>query len=150
MTPAAFGTKGRLKHGGWSLAALAGFCALGMSCASTTLPLTASERTPAAKGTVKTSTDAQGNTKLTVAVDYLPRPADLAPDLSTFVVWSVSDDGGRVRNLGQLNIDKDRQGSVTLVSPLARFRLVITAEENGTAEKPSKYTILEGMVAPKS
>src|SRR3569623_1692119 len=114
--------------------ALAGGLALAAGCASTTLPLTASDRTPAAKGTVKTSTDAQGNTKLTVKVDYLPKPGDLSPDLTTFVVWSMADDAARVRNLGQLAIDKDRHGAVTLVSPLSRFRLLGTAEENGSAE----------------
>ena len=141
---------GPARPGRWQLAAVAGVLALAAGCASTTLPLTASDRTPAAKGTVKTSTDAQGNTKLTVKVDYLPKPGDLSPDLTTFVVWSMADDGARVRNLGQLAIDKDRHGAVTLVSPLSRFRLLVTAEENGTAEKPSKYTILEGMVEPKS
>jgi len=138
------------RHLRWQLAAVAGVLALAAGCASTTLPLTASDRTPAAKGTVKTSTDAQGNTKLTVKVDYLPKPGDLSPNLATFVVWSVADDGARVRNMGQLTIDKDRHGSVTLVSPLSRFRLVITAEESGTVEKPSAYTILEGKVEPKS
>jgi hypothetical protein len=123
---------------------------MAIGCGSSTLALTASQRTPAATGTVKTSLDQQGNTMLNVKVDYLPKPSDLAPNLSTFVVWSIADDGGRVRNMGQLKIDNDRQGSVSLVSPLPKFRLVITAEESGTVEKPSEYTILEGMVKPTS
>jgi hypothetical protein len=132
------------------IAVLAGLAALAFGCASTALPLTASQRTPAATGTVKVSADDQGNTRLKLNVDHLPLPSDLAPNLSTFVVWSVSDEGARIRNLGQLQIGSDRRGSVTLVSPLSRFRLLITAEQDGTAEKPSQYTILEGSVEPTS
>lgn len=76
-----------------------------------TIPLTASQRTPAATGSAKMRTDSRGNTKLALKVDYLPRPTELAPALTTFVVWSIADDGGRVRNMGQLKIDNDRQGS---------------------------------------
>jgi hypothetical protein len=42
-------------------------------------------------------------------------------------------------------IARDR---VDLVTPLRTFRLVVTAEETGTVEKPSEYVILEGMVRP--
>ena len=123
---------------------------LGAGCA-TTVALQASSRTPAAAGSVKTSKDSQGNLKLDVSVDYLPSPFELDRSLTTFVVWSIADDGSRVRNMGQLQIDGHRHGSVELVTPLSDFKLLVTAEESGTAEKPSDYVILQGKIdLPKS
>ena len=123
---------------------------LSTGCA-TTVALQASSRTPAAAGSVKTSKDGQGNLKLDVSVDYLPNPFELDRSLTTFVVWSIADDGGRVRNMGQLQIDSHRHGSVELVTPLADFKLLVTAEASGTAEKPSDYVVLQGNIdLPKS
>ncbi|HZL16738.1 MAG TPA: hypothetical protein VFG23_03215 [Polyangia bacterium] len=123
---------------------------LGAGCA-TTVALQASSRTPAAAGSVKISKDGQGNVKLDVSVDYLPNPFELDRSLTTFVVWSIADDGSRVRNMGQLQIDSRRHGSVNLLTPLSNFKLLITAEESGTVEKPSPYVILRGNIdLPKS
>lgn len=92
------------------------------------------------------SRDGQGNTQVALSVNYLPEPNELDRSLTTFVVWSIADDGHRVRNLGQLQIDSRRHGSVDLVTPLTSFKLVVTAETSGTAEKPSDYVILRGNV----
>ena len=62
------------------------------------------------------------------------------------MVWSIADNGARVRNLGQLQLDSHRHGSVDLVAPLTTFKLIVTAEESGTVEKPSDYVILHGDV----
>src|SRR5664279_340350 len=97
---------------------------LGMGACATTVSLDSSSRTPAAAGKVKVSKDSQGNSKLVIDVRYLPRPNDLDPSLTTFVVWSVADQGARVRNLGRLSIDSDRSGSVTVTSPLSSFRII--------------------------
>lgn len=127
---------------------LVGAVLLGAGCAST-FPLTPSARTPAAIGSAKVSQDSQGNTDLAIKVNYLPKPVDLGSNLTTFVVWSVADQGARVRNMGKLKIDNDREGSVDLVTPLSAFRIVVTAEENGSVEKPSEYVILNGDVSRK-
>jgi hypothetical protein len=119
---------------------------LNVAACATTVPLEASTRTPAATGKVKVSKDSQGNSKLAIDVRYLPKPNDLDPSLTTFVVWSVADQGARVRNLGRLNIDNDRRGSVTVTSPLSSFRMIVTAETVGTVEKPSDYVVLSGYV----
>ena len=118
---------------------------LGTGCA-TTVALEASSRTPAAAGSVKTSKDSQGNVKVDLSVDYLPNPSELDRSLTTFVVWSIADDGSRVRNMGQFQIDSHRHGSVKLVTPLSDFKLLVTAEESGTAEKPSDYVVLQGRI----
>jgi len=119
---------------------------LGLTACATTVPLEAGTRTPAASGKVKVSKDSQGNSRLNVDVKYLPMPKDLEPSLTTFVVWAVADQGARVRNLGALNINGDRSGSVSLVSPLANFRVIVTAETAGTVEAPSDYVVLSGVV----
>lgn len=119
---------------------------LGMGACATTVLLDSSSRTPAAAGKVKVSKDSQGNSKLVIDVKYLPKPNDLDPSLTTFVVWAVADQGARVRNLGRLSIDSDRSGSVTVMSPLSSFRIIVTAETVGTVEKPSEYVVLSGSV----
>jgi len=119
---------------------------VGIAACATTVPLESSSRTPAAAGKVKVSRDSQGNSKLVIDVKYLPKPNDLDPSLTTFVVWAVADQGARVRNLGRLSIDSDRSGSVTVVSPLSSFRIIVTAETVGTVEKPSEYVVLSGSV----
>jgi hypothetical protein len=118
-----------------------------MGCASP-IALEAGPKTPAAAGNVKLSRDGQGNTKIDLKVNYLPQPFELDRSLTTFVVWSIADDGNRVRNLGQLQVDSHRHGSVDLVTPLSRFTLLVTAEQSGTAEKPSDYLILQGNINP--
>lgn len=123
------------------------FClSLVVAACATTVSLEATKRTPAAAGTVKVSKDSQGNTSLSITVNYMPRPNDLDRSLTTYVVWSVAEGGARVRNLGQLNVDSNRTGSVTVVTPLSNFRIVVTAEESGTAEKPSQYVVLNGTI----
>ncbi len=128
---------------------LAGAVVWGSGCASS-IALEPGAKTPAAAGSMKLARDSQGNTKVALTVDYLPEPNELDRSLTTFVVWSIADDGSRVRNLGQLWIDSHRHGSVDLVTPLTKFRIVVTAEQSGTTEKPSDYVILQGNVQMKS
>ena len=118
----------------------------GASGCATSVALEAGPKTPAAAGNVKLSRDSQGNTQLGLTVEYLPEPFELNRSLTTFVVWSIADNGSRVRNLGQLQVDSHRHGSVDLVTPLTTFKLIVTAEESGTVEKPSDYVILHGDV----
>lgn len=124
---------------------LAGTLAWGSGCASS-IALEPGPKTPAAAGNMKLARDSQGNTKVALTVDYLPEPNQLDRSLTTFVVWSIADDGSRVRNMGQLQVDSHRHGAVNLVTPLTSFRIVVTAEESGTTEKPSDYVVLHGNV----
>lgn len=126
-----------------------GAVAWGSGCASS-IALEPGAKTPAAAGSMKLARDSQGNTKVALTVDYLPEPNQLDRSLTTFVVWSIADDGSRVRNMGQLQVDSHRHGAVNLVTPLTKFRIVVTAEESGTTEKPSDYVILHGNVQMKS
>jgi len=124
---------------------ICGALALGVGC-GTTLALQPGSKTPAAAGIVKLSRDSQGNTQLALSVNYLPEPFELNRALTTFVVWSIADDGSRVRNMGQMQLDSHRHGVVNLVTPLTSFKLLVTAEESATAEKPSDYAVLSGNV----
>ena len=124
---------------------LVGTLALGGGC-GTSLALQPGSKTPAAAGNVKLSRDSQGNTQLALSVNYLPEPFELNRALTTFVIWSIADDGTRVRNMGQMQLDSHRHGAVNLVTPLTSFKLLVTAEESATAERPSDYAILSGVV----
>ena len=125
---------------------ICGALALGIGGCATSLALQPGPKTPAAAGIVTLSRDGQGNTQLALSVNYLPEPFELNRAFTTFVVWSIADDGSRVRNMGQMQLDSHRHGVVNLVTPLTSFKLLVTAEESATAERPSDYAVLSGNV----
>src|SRR3954464_1983138 len=71
-----------------------------------TYALMPADRVPAAMGTVKVSTTDDENKKLDIKVQHLPRPAELDPSLTTYVVWIDPGKGHEAFPVGQLQIDK--------------------------------------------
>ncbi|HEY4185349.1 MAG TPA: hypothetical protein VGP07_09785 [Polyangia bacterium] len=127
------------------------FSALSVTAASgcaTTAYLQPTTVAPKATGVLKMSQESDGMTKVVVSAEHLPHPNEFDPALKTFVVWSVSDNGARVRNLGELAVDETGKGLAYVLSPLPTFQLVLTAESSGDVDKPSKYVVLAGMVGP--
>ncbi len=123
---------------------------LGAGCGSQTYQLIPGERSPAAKGTVKVDRSPNDNSKIEVEVKHLPPPQNLDPSLSTFVVWVEPTNGRPATNLGQLQIDSDRNGKIEAVTPFEQFRVWVTAEANPTPQRPSSYVILRTDVHEKS
>jgi hypothetical protein len=111
-----------------------------------TYALMPADRTPAATGVVKVSSSDDENKKLDISVQHLPRPAELDPSLTTYVVWIDPGQGHDPIPVGQLQIDKDREAKEAFTTPFSQFDLMVTAERNATPAKPSDNVVLEGRI----
>ena len=111
---------------------------------ATTYQLRPEARTPAAAGTVKTTTDSNENTSLEIHVKHLPNPSSLDPSLRTFVAWIRPNAQGEFRNVGQIGLDADREGKLETTTPHRRFEMIVTAEASGAPKEPSQYIVLRG------
>lgn len=103
---------------------------------------------PAAKGTVITSTDSNGNTSVEVKVEHLANPQSLKPAKEAYLVW-VQPSGQSPQLLGALRVGDDLKGSVKGSTPFTNFDVIITAEDQLKADMPSSTVILKGNVARK-
>jgi hypothetical protein len=75
-----------------------------------------------------------GRARLTAT--NLPPPRALAPNARAFVAWAS---GGRIIRLGELRRDSRGAGSLVFPHPaeFARYSLIVTAEADARAERPS-------------
>ena len=114
--------------------------ALVLGCAGT-VPFLDAPAQPAALAEAKVSADDNGNAQVKLWVEHLAFPAKLTPPKQTYVLWAETT-FGRTLLLGKLKVDKDLearwQGSV----PFERFRLIISAEDVTTPERPSSPFVM--------
>jgi hypothetical protein len=101
---------------------------------------------PGAEGTVQTDVDANGNTRVTVAVRHLAPPERLGSGSSNYVVWAKPVGEGPAQNLGVLRIDEDLRGTLEAITPMRSFELLITAENNPTTLTPSAARVLRAEI----
>jgi hypothetical protein len=106
-------------------------------------PLSASNKIPAAEGTVKVSPSQNNNTKVDLEVKHLARPEKVNPQAGTYMVWQKSaEQNGQIVPLGALNVDKDLTGHLQTVTPMKDFEIFVTAEPSATVAKPSGDKLL--------
>jgi outer membrane protein OmpA-like peptidoglycan-associated protein len=74
-----------------------------------------------------------------------PQPTKLGAELLTYVLWVVSPDG-RTGNLGELLIDKDGEGKLSVTSQSQTFSLIVTAEPYLSVRQPSEMVVLENAI----
>ncbi len=111
--------------------------------------LTNTSLAPAAQGKVITSTDRNGNTEVEVKVEHVARPQSLTPPRQTYLVW-VQPRGQQPELLGALRINSDSlEGSLKGTTRYKDFDVLVTAEDNATAEVPSDAVVLKGTVQRK-
>lgn len=104
---------------------------------------------PAAQGKVTTSTDRNGNTEVEIKVEHVATPQSLTPPRQTYLVW-VQPRGEQAELLGALRINSDNlEGSLKGTTRYKDFEVLVTAEDNATAEVPSDAVILKGTVERK-
>jgi hypothetical protein len=117
--------------------------ALGLAgCGPAPIELISSPAVPAASGEISTSDEGgNGNLRLKVEVKHLAPPEKVERNARIYVVW-VEHDGATPQNVGALRVDKDLTGSLDTVTPLHRFNLVITAEEDPAAVLPKGPRVL--------
>ena len=108
--------------------------------------MSSSQSVPAAKGVIHATHDSNNNTKLEMSVHYLAQPGALTPSAAAYVVW-LQPENDAAQNKGELKIGKDRNGSLTIVTPLKRFEIYVTPEQSAEATAPTGEHVLSANVS---
>jgi hypothetical protein len=130
--------------------ALAGSLALG-GCShfnggnEQTWTLHAVDAAPAATGKVQVATEKDGNHEVKVEVKRLAPPDRMFEGTSAYVVW-LKADKGTYQNIGTLSIDKDMSGKLTTKTPFDSFDVLVTAESDASALRPSDNKVMDTKV----
>jgi hypothetical protein len=133
------------------LAAISVFAAFaaGGGCASTTTQKSTIEGTtaqPAAIAHISYQRDQNNNTAVDLRVDHLSAPQKLDPTLTTYVVWVAPMFGGNYEPRGALQVGADRSGEIKFITPLDRFKVVVTAEASPMVAQPRGKIVMQGTV----
>lgn len=115
-------------------------------CGGSTTRLTATPQAPAAVAEVEIKSGANDNTVGTLKVQHLA-PADrIESDSTVYVAWVRPSGRDDWQNIGQLQVNDDREGTLDLVVPYREFDLSVTAERAGDAERPRGVIVLQGQI----
>ncbi|NJK31041.1 MAG: hypothetical protein HC927_00760 [Deltaproteobacteria bacterium] len=82
-----------------------------------TATLMATNRTPAAVGTVELGLEPNRNTTAELEVEYLAPPYQLRRDMQVYVVWVRRAGSTQWINVGQMLVGEDRRGSIEFRVP---------------------------------
>jgi hypothetical protein len=102
---------------------------------------------PAAQGTVNVGAEKDGNRTIEVRVQHLSPPERAMPGARTYVVWLVPRAGGVPQNMGVLTLQDDLGGALKTTTSHREFDILITAEENPGATKPSPQNVMRASVS---
>ena len=119
--------------------------ALCTSAYAKNFPMTAASIVPGAKGDVNVDKDKNGNTRLKMSVQYLAKPDNLSPPMTTYIVW-LQERGGTAESQGQLKIDKHLKASFGTVTPFRNFDLFVTAEQDASPKAPTGPEVLRASI----
>jgi hypothetical protein len=112
--------------------------AASLACAggcAQTVAMQTSPAIPAAEGKIKVKKGDNGNTALSLKVEHLAEPRDVAPGATTYVVWIQGP--GTVQNVGALQVGNAKEASLETVTALEDFTVFVTAEPVATAAVPT-------------
>jgi len=114
------------------------------------VPFHGTERLPRLKGDATVRRQGRRGTRVTLAIDNLPRAYELGSVYTTYVLWAISPDG-HVDNLGEIK----RSGSglidskIDVTTPLQTFALIVTAEPHFLVHSPSRMVVMENLAPEK-
>jgi hypothetical protein len=104
-------------------------------------PLTATPVVPGAKGYVDVGKDKNGNTEVTLRVEYLPKPSSLTPPAETYIVW-FRRQGSEPESKGQLKVDDNLRGEFKTTTNFKNFDVIVTAETERVPKIPTGPEVL--------
>jgi hypothetical protein len=104
-------------------------------------PLTATPVVPGAKGYVDVGKDKNGNTEVTLKVEYLPKPSSLTPPAETYIVW-FRRQGSEPESKGQLKVDDNLRGEFKTTTNFQNFDVIVTAETERVPKVPTGPQVL--------
>jgi outer membrane protein OmpA-like peptidoglycan-associated protein len=108
---------------------------------STKVDLLGTTLMPQAVGEAKVEAK-QGATSIEVSVKNVTPPSNLGAEFLTYVLWVVTPDG-RTGNTGEILINKNGEGKLSVTSPAQTFSLIVTAEPYFAVRLPSEMVVLE-------
>lgn len=110
------------------------------------MQMMAGESNPAARCTIHLHTGDNGNTELDMKANSLAAPSALTPPKNAYIVWIQPPDEAP-QNHGQITIDKNQRAELKTETPYKRFKVFITAEDEGQMQAPEGPTVLSADVA---
>ena len=102
---------------------------------------------PLAKGgevTVRVELTYNRNDRLKIKVKA-PNPSAYGANYTRYVAWVATPDRAQVINVGQIRVENGK-GELQTVTPLRKFHLFLTVEEQGDVLQPGPQVVFE---APK-
>lgn len=96
---------------------------------------------PSAHGTVAVKTGKNGNTQVNITTKALAQPSALTPQENTYVVW-FQPEGKSPKDVGALKVDNHLNGKLVTTVPYRRFKVFITAEQQGDIDSPHGPQVL--------
>ena len=129
---------------------VAGLClstiVLVVSACSKKINLNNSYRVPAARGFIKIKKDRNSNYAIDIKVSNLAEAERLQAGKKVYIVWLVADNE-HPKNIGMINsstkpLSKKLSADFHSVSPVKPDKVFITAEEDGSVERPGDFVVL--------
>jgi hypothetical protein len=138
-----------MKHRAFAVVAAVLLALLAVAVADD-FPMKASDIVPAATGKIKADTDRNGNTALEIRFEHLAPPDRLNPAKSTYVVWAKPSADRPPEKLGIVRVNpQDMAATVKATVPYKKFDVIVTAEDNASADQPSSTEVMRGFVDKK-
>ncbi len=102
-----------------------------------------------AEGEVKVAEGPNGNTLVKISIHHLADPGKVTPGGTVYIAWIQSGEGGPTQNVGQIQLNANKEGVLETVTPYKAFTVTVTAEALATAVTPSSNPVLTTKIAAK-
>lgn len=89
----------------------------------------------------------QGSTEVSAKFEKLPAPTRFGREYLTYVLWSISPDGGSY-NIGEVIPDASDRAALHVTTDLPTFGMIVTAEPYAAVRQPSNVVVLENHARP--
>jgi outer membrane protein OmpA-like peptidoglycan-associated protein len=96
---------------------------------------------PQASGEARVDAKKAG-TDIDLKVKSLPQPTTLGAEFLTYVLWTITPDG-TTTNLGEIPIDKNGDGKLSVTAQSQTFAMIVTVEPYFAVQLPSEVVVLE-------
>jgi outer membrane protein OmpA-like peptidoglycan-associated protein len=96
---------------------------------------------PNASGEAKVDAKKAG-TDIDLKVKGMPQPTSLGAEFLTYVLWTITPDGS-TNNLGEVPIDKNGEGKLSVSTQSQTFAMIVTAEPYFAVSLPSEVVVLQ-------
>lgn len=115
---------------------------LALAACATPAQMTTGPSVLGADGQVKVSEGPNGNTLVKIVINHLATPEQVSAGATVYVAWIQSGEGGAQQNVGQIQLNAEKEGTLETVTPFKAFTVTVTAEPMATASSPTGNPVL--------